>query len=44
MYRKFTAESSITAVDVQMPDALPSDATKEQPAGSPNKAGEKKKP
>jgi hypothetical protein len=32
MYRKFTAESTITSVDVQTPDALPSDTTKEQPA------------
>jgi hypothetical protein len=32
MYRKFTAESTITAVDVQTPDALPADVTKEQPA------------
>jgi hypothetical protein len=31
MYRKFTAESTITAVDVQMPDELPEEATKEQP-------------
>ncbi len=34
MYRKFTAESTITAVDVQTPEALPADATKEQPAPS----------
>lgn len=31
MYRKFTAESTITAVDVQVPDELPAEATKEQP-------------
>jgi hypothetical protein len=32
MYRKFTAESTITAVDVDTPAPLPPDATKEQPA------------
>jgi hypothetical protein len=35
MYRKFSADSTITAVDVQVPDALPADATKEQPATPP---------
>lgn len=40
MYRKFTAESSITAVDIQTPDALPAEATKDQtppPSSSPAK-------
>jgi hypothetical protein len=32
LYRKFTAESTITAVDVDTPAPLPPDATKEQPA------------
>lgn len=41
MYRKFTAESTITAVDVQTPDALPAEATKEQTP--PPAAAEKKK-
>lgn len=35
MYRKFTAESTITAVDVQIPDELPADVTKEQPPVPP---------
>ena len=35
MYRKFSAESTITAIDVQVPDALPADATKEQPSPTP---------
>jgi hypothetical protein len=35
MYRKFTAESTITAVDVQVPDELPDEATKEQPPVPP---------
>lgn len=35
MYRKFSAESTIKAVDVETPDALPADATKEQPAAPP---------
>jgi|SRR5579885_267174 hypothetical protein len=36
MYRKFTAESTITAVDVDTPAPLPPDATKEQPAAVPD--------
>ncbi len=36
MYRKFTAESTITAIDVQTPDALPADTTKEQSVAKPN--------
>jgi hypothetical protein len=44
MYRKFSAESTITSVDVQAPDALPAEATKEQPAGPPAKTPEKNKP
>lgn len=44
MYRKFSAESSITAVDVQPPDALPADVTKEQPVTAPAKAADKSKP
>jgi len=32
MYRKFTAESPIKAVDFEPPDPLPADDTKEQPA------------
>ncbi len=32
MYRKFTAESTIKAVDFEPPDPLPADDTKEQPA------------
>ncbi len=43
MYRKFTAESVITAIDVQTPEALPADATKEQGTPAP-KAGPVKKP
>lgn len=37
MYRKFTAEATITAVDVQTPDPLPADATKDQSAPAPPK-------
>jgi hypothetical protein len=37
MYRKFTAESTIKAVDVETPEALPADATKEQPTTPPTK-------
>ncbi len=44
MYRKFSAESSITAVDVQVPDTLPADATKEQLTTPADKNSEKKKP
>ena len=40
LYRKFSAESTITAVDVDTPAPLPPDATKEQPAPS----SEPKKP
>jgi hypothetical protein len=42
MYRKFTAESTITAVDVQVPDELPSEATKEQPPVPPGTAATRK--
>jgi hypothetical protein len=35
MYRKFSAESTITAVDVETPAALPSDTTKEEQSSTP---------
>lgn len=37
MYRKFTAESVIKAVDVETPDALPAEATKEQSPAAASK-------
>ncbi|MBS1873135.1 MAG: hypothetical protein JSU00_07960 [Acidobacteria bacterium] len=37
MYRKFSAESTIKAVDVETPDALPAEATKEQAPPPPVK-------
>lgn len=43
MYRKFSAESSITAVDVQVPDSLPADVTKDQSAAPADKTRERKK-
>lgn len=42
MYRKFSAESTITAVDVETPDALPADATKEQQPAPATGASKKK--
>ncbi len=45
MYRKFTAESSITSGDVETPEALPAEATKEQPAsGAPPPPAAAKRP
>lgn len=43
MYRKFTAESTITAVDVQTPEPLPAEATKEQPSAMPGAPPPEKK-
>ncbi len=43
MYRKFTAESVITSTDMETPEALPADATKEQPATGPAKTPAAKK-
>jgi hypothetical protein len=41
MYRKFTAESTIKAIDFEPPDALPPDATTEQPGAAPPKPPKK---